>query len=256
MSNLVNYASSDEEIEDIESERPAKIARTERTGPEPPHQLTDVKSPALPIPNAQTEPLPSQQHEQPDAPPPGPSTPPPVLEATGPIASAPVPESPLQSPYTTERQRLRDLTMPTVPNFSIPDSPPPPETNSEAAAALTARTRKFERFLELKKKGVHFNARLQTSASLKNPSLLPKLMAFAGISQADSYTSTLPEGLGAKTDWPEEWYIEGLMKRNERAEKKRIAERDKVEFVAAKTRSIPDTSGEVLPLQRKSRFDQ
>jgi hypothetical protein len=152
--------------------------------------------------------------------------------------------------------------MPTVPNFSIPDSPPPPLSTSEEAAALAATTKKFTRFLELKKQGVHFNERLQNTPSLRNPSLLPKLMEFAGISTEESYASTLSEEAGAvPTRWPEECYVENLVKTNERREKKRMAERDKVEFVPATAGSksggssatgTPKTGSE----HRKSRFDK
>lgn len=142
--------------------------------------------------------------------------------------------------------------MPTVPNFDIPDSPPPPARNSEEAAALAATTKKFEKFLELKKKGVHFNERLQNSSSLRNPSLLPKLMEFASISQEDSYRSSLPEGLGVTVRWSEECYIENLLKQNERREKKQArAPGDKLDFVPAK--SAGSTPGDV---PRKSKFDR
>jgi hypothetical protein len=77
--------------------------------------------------------------------------------------------------------------MPPVPNFDIPDAPSPPAQNSEEAATLAAVAKQFERFLELKKQGIHFNERLQNSTSLRNPSLLPKLMAFAEITEEDCY---------------------------------------------------------------------
>lgn len=163
------------------------------------------------------------------------------------------------SPYTYERQRLRELTMPIVPNFDIPGSPPPPPTNSEEAAALAATTKKFERFLELKKRGVHFNERLQDSASLRNPSLLLKLMDFAGISQEDSYASSLSEEVGVTVKWPEECYVESLMRRNERKEKKKQAERDKVDFVPASKSGGSSATGTPASggnEKRKSRFDK
>ncbi|KAF2769831.1 hypothetical protein EJ03DRAFT_271433 [Teratosphaeria nubilosa] len=150
--------------------------------------------------------------------------------------------------------------MPTVPNFSIPDSPPPDHSNSEEAAQLAATTKKFERFLELKKQGVHFNQRLQNSSSLRNPSLLPKLMEFAGVSREDSWASSLPEDIAVPVKWQEDCYVEKLTKQNARREKKRVAERDKVEFVAAgkgdgssAPGSVPGGGGAG---QRKSRFDQ
>jgi len=127
--------------------------------------------------------------------------------------------------------------MPPIPNFDIPDEPPLPSPNSSAAATLAARTTKFEHFLELKRKGVHFNQRLQDSSSLRNPSLLPKLMEFAGISREESYASTLSvEQGGIPVKWPAEWYVEGLVKGNERREKKVKGERLGVAFVEAKAK--------------------
>ena len=162
-------------------------------------------------------------------------------------------------PYTFERQRLRELTMPKVPNFDIPDSPPPPERNSEKAAVLAATTKKFDRFLELKRQGIHFNERLQSSASLRNPSLLPKLMDFAGISTEDSYRSSLSEEVDVAVKWPEDCYVEGLMKQNERRERKRVQERDKVDFVPARSggSSASGTPGASGGGERKrSKFDR
>ena len=107
---------------------------------------------------------------------------------------------------------------------------------------------------------MHFNQRLQNTASLRNPSLLPKLMEFAGISVEESYASTLTGDVGVPTSWPEEWYVEGLVRANERREKKRVKERERVEFVpAAATKSgssskagTPKSGGE----GRRSKFDK
>ncbi|KAG9885164.1 hypothetical protein KCV02_g19196, partial [Aureobasidium melanogenum] len=105
----------------------------------------------------------------------------PLCPALGPVAGPaagpspmPEPRAPLDSaededasappsPYTANRLMLRNLTMPPVPNFQIPPSPPgspPPDT-----------TTKFARFLDLKKKGTHFNQRLYHSSALRNPGL-------------------------------------------------------------------------------------
>ena len=124
---------------------------------------------------------------------------------------------------------------------------------------LAATTKKFERFLELKKQGVHFNERLQNSSSLRNPSLLPKLMEFAGLSQEDSYANTLPESAGGvPVKWAKDCYVESLMKQNERREKKRLTEREKVDFVppASKT-SMPGSAGTPANGRTgRSRFDK
>ncbi|GAB1311448.1 hypothetical protein MFIFM68171_01658 [Madurella fahalii] len=87
------------------------------------------------------------------------------------------PAEPPRSPYTAARTLLRDLTLPSVPNMDIPASPPgsPPPGHD----ALTA---KFDSFLRLKRtRGVHFNERLASSAGLRNPALMDKLLAFVGV---------------------------------------------------------------------------
>jgi hypothetical protein len=147
--------------------------------------------------------------------------------------------------------------MPTVPNFDIPESPPPLRTNSEEAATLAATTKKVERFLQLKIQGTHFNERLQSTSSLRNPSLLPKLMTFAGISKESSYASSLPEDLAVPVKGQEDFSVEQLLKQNERREKKRLAERDKVDFVSAKSggssaATTPGASRE----HRRTKFDK
>ncbi|KAI7419600.1 hypothetical protein KC364_g18326, partial [Hortaea werneckii] len=125
-------------------------------------------------------------------------------------------------PYTTTRLHLRTLTMPTVPNFTIPDSPPPAPRNSEEAAILSARTKKFERFLTLKQKDVHFHLRLLHSSSLRNPAFLPNLMEFAGLASEDVYASALSEEAGGvPVKWRPECYVENLVEESRRWEKKK-----------------------------------
>ncbi|KAI5358659.1 putative SAP30-binding protein [Septoria linicola] len=246
MNALVAYGSSDEEDEEIQPEKPAKIAKTDANVPA---TLTSASNgmrtaaqqslPVAPIDNGPAQ---------------GPSAGPAMAAAEFDNAD----DAPFD-PYAFERQRLRELTMPTIPNFDIPDSPSPPLNNSEEAAVLAATSKKFERFLELKKQGVHFNDRLQSSASLRNPSLLPKLMDFAGITREESYASSLSEEVAVPVRWPEECYIEGLLKQNDRREKKRLQERDKVDFVPAKSvqssaNGTPGGGSAAGP--RKSKFDR
>ena len=89
-----------------------------------------------------------------------------------------------QSPYTASRQLLHSLTLPPIPNVVIPPSPPGSPRPSTSA--------KFERFLELKNNGIHFNAKLTSSSALRNPGLLQTLMDFAEINEEhDQYTSVL-----------------------------------------------------------------
>ncbi|GAB7359457.1 hypothetical protein MBLNU230_g6105t1 [Neophaeotheca triangularis] len=258
MSGLVGYGSSDED-DDIQPEKPAKVAKLETSVP-PPEQsgaITASKEagPIHVLEDRETSNRPEEHIAATAAavqgPVPGPSVPP-ALDVVEQPGTPPI------SPYTLERQKIRELTMPTVPNFDIPDSPPPPPMNSEEAAVLTARTRKFERFLELKKQGVHFNERLRNNTTLRNPMLLPKLMDFAGISQDESYATTLADGLAVPVKWPQQLYVENLVEENERREQKKLKEKNKTDFVTSSKMEGVDTAGGLSagPPKKRSRFDQ
>ncbi|GIZ49663.1 hypothetical protein CKM354_001269100 [Cercospora kikuchii] len=248
MNSLVAYESSDDE----DNVQPEKPAETVKVAPPQPAKQPAPQPAAAPAPQPALQSItPAQPTSIADGPLPGP--------AAGPAPAAPVLEPSEDTsfdPYAFERQRLRELTMPTLPNFDIPDSPPPPTRNSEEAAVLAATTKKLERFLELKKQGVHFNDRLQNTTSLRNPSLLPKLMEFAGLTREDGYASSLSEDVAVPVKWPEECYIEALVQQNERREKKRLRDRDHVDFVPAKSggSSASGTpAGSAGP--KKSKFD-
>lgn len=155
-----------------------------------------------------------------------------------------------QSPYSTERALIRDLTLPTAPNYDIPPSPPgSPDSNTNA---------KFKHFLSLKQQGVHFNGKLAKSSALKNPSLMQKLMDFSGISESDQYATTLPKDIWDPSAFPEYAYKEELSKsqqqiRKKLEEKKARGQRESVDFVPAtasgeSSRSgTPGTSGRSAP---------
>lgn len=150
------------------------------------------------------------------------------------------------SPYTATRLQIRNLTMPPLPNFDIPPSPPGSPPPATAA--------KFARFLELKKQGVHFNERLQQSSALRNPGLLQRLMDFAGITQEDQYASALPEDVAIPTKFPDWAYADALVKAHEKMSKKqddeaRGKQREKVDFVPPKSLSNDGPEG------KRSRFD-
>ena len=143
------------------------------------------------------------------------------------------------SPYTSQRATIRNLTLPSNPNLDIPPSPP----GSPAPGA----DQKFAHFLRLKQQGVHFNAKLASSSALKNPSLLPKLMEFAGVKDQHQYATTLPTHLWDPEGFPESAYKEELAKSQKeiskrKEEEKAKATRDGIEFVSA-TNSGQSSSG-------------
>lgn len=134
------------------------------------------------------------------------------------------------SPYSANRAALHDLTLPSIPNMDIPPSPPgsPTETTNK----------KFEQFIQLKKKGVHFNAKLETSVALKNPSLMDKLMAFVDIDEQSQYDTTLPADLWNPKGFPDWAYRDSLRKSQDRIARERESEkgsgtRTAVDFVPA-----------------------
>jgi hypothetical protein len=184
---------------------------------------------------------------------PGPTAPPSAVEETpespgsingpaqGPTATPPPAEdtpadnAPPGSPYTSTRLTIQNLTLPIVPNWNIPRSPPgsPPQQ----------ATKKFAQFLDLKKKGTHFNQRLENSSVLRDPSHLTRLMDFAGIVGEDQYVSTLPEDLGVPAKFPEWAYGDELNKSQKKiAETQAMMPRQSVDFVSARSATSSSTA--------------
>lgn len=164
----------------------------------------------------------------------GPSTGISTRNLQGDSASAP------QSPYSITRALIRDLTLPTIPNLDIPPSPPgsPPPGMEE----------KITHFLALKKQGVHFNEKLSQSSALKNPSLLKKLMSFAGVDENDQYETTLPRDVWDPTSFPKSAYKDELAKSQQEISKKREEDRvriqrETVDFVPATASGTSSKSG-------------
>jgi hypothetical protein len=132
-----------------------------------------------------------------------------------------------QSPYSANRAALRDLTLPTVPNYDIPPSPP--------GSPVAGTNAKFKQFLDLKKQGVHFNDKLAKSSALKNPSVMQQLLDFSDIDEKSQYSTTLPIELWDPAAFPENVYKEGLAKSQQKILKKREDDKAKgpreVDFV-------------------------
>lgn len=140
------------------------------------------------------------------------------------------------SPHTIHRATIRSLTLPTKPNLDIPISP--------LGSPTPGADQKFAYFLGLKKQGVHFNTKLASSSALKNPSLLPKLMDFAGVGSGRQYITTLPTELWDPAKFPTWAYKEELAAAHRGLSKKRggdkmKAQRESIDFVAAGTPGQP-----------------
>lgn len=221
---LVGYDSSDDQDEvqpqpTVKSSKPSQEATVESNGDsnagvEPvvgAPSKTDPEKPELigPMPMPQDSENPSFLPLEEDAP----------MDDEGPAL-------PTGSPYTATRALLRDLTLPTVPNMDIPPSPPgsPPRGTNK----------KFEQFLELKKKGTHFNSKIAQSSALKNPGLMDKLLNFVEIDQNDQYKTTLGTDLWDPSSFPRWAYKEQLRQsQKDIGETKARSRGAPVEFVPA-----------------------
>jgi HCNGP-like protein len=130
------------------------------------------------------------------------------------------------SPYTVQRNLLRDLTLPTHPNLDIPPSPP--------GSPNPSLNKKVDQFLDLKKKGIHFNSKLANSTALRNPALMDKLMDFVELGPdgeekglRSQYVTTLPSDVWNPTGsaFPD-WAFRGPLKESQdRVRKEHEAER-------------------------------
>ncbi|CAM1506758.1 Fc.00g063990.m01.CDS01 [Cosmosporella sp. VM-42] len=244
MAVLVGYASSDEEEEEeVQQESMAKASTTPSAVIA--HNCVDdnqaftigaVSDEQSSIPSAPREELVPIGPVPQNAVPLGPSLPP--IEE--PLINEPDSTQAPLSPYSANRALLRDLTLPSVPNMDIPPSPP--------GSPLAGANKKFEQFLELKKKGVHFNAKLEQSVALKNPSLMDKLMDFVEIDNRSQYSTTLSTDLWDPNAFPEWASRDKLKKAQEKIAKGKEAEksnggRTTVDFIPSTTPSSGSNPG-------------
>ncbi|KAI9171561.1 hypothetical protein HJFPF1_01047 [Paramyrothecium foliicola] len=136
------------------------------------------------------------------------------------------------SPYSSNRALIQNLTLPTVPNLDIPPSPP--------GSPPASTTKRFEQFLDLKRKGTHFNSKLENSTALANPSLMDKLMGFVGIEGRHQYQTTLPPDLWNADALPDWAFADKLRKSHDKVVKEREAKqasggRSSIDFVPSTT---------------------
>ena len=119
-----------------------------------------------------------------------------------------------------------------MPNFDIPPSPP--------GSPPPGASKKLEQFLELKKKGVHFNSKLENSNALRNPSLMDRLMGFMDIDEKSQYETTISADLWDPKAFPDSAFRGRLKHSQDRIAKEREAEkaggnRSAVEFAPSTT---------------------
>ncbi|KAG5999813.1 hypothetical protein E4U43_001847 [Claviceps pusilla] len=267
MAGLVAYASSDDEdgtapqishstVSDIPSKPEPANQETELAPPDTYQASLHSQSPPPPPPQQQQPPSQPQPQSQstirsiplgPSLPPPDANTsllleplpePSPSRSSSPSDANAADPTNAPSSPYSSTRAIMHDLTLPSFPNLTIPSSPPgspPPATN-----------KKFQQFLHLKRKGTHFNTRLESSHALRNPSLTDKLLSFVDLTGPAQYETTLPPELYDPTYFPSYAHTDNLRKAREALVKEREADRVSargVDFVHASSMSTTPLGG-------------
>ncbi|KAG9196629.1 20S proteasome subunit beta 7 [Alternaria panax] len=214
-------------------------------------ELTNIPAAVAPAPESLSAPAPLEQPPASPGPVNGPAQGPTV--SPPPEEHVPANDAGSDSPYASTRALIQNLTLPTLPNFDIPPSPPgsPPQR----------ATKKFAQFLELKKKRQHFNQRLEGSSVLRDPGHMQKLMDFAGISEQDSYASTLPEDVAIPAIFPEWAYVEELKASQKRIAKTKEQERSKapreaLEFVSASKSALSSTTVKRKELEHRGKDEQ
>lgn len=223
MAGLVSYASSDEE-EDAPTQEESILqtptSSIKSNGADNGDSKEEETNGHVPAPSESESktigplPIPSEEVVGPAI---GPELPPTMLPLPEGSNYEAEDETIPQSPYSANRSTMRELTLSAVPNLDIPPSPP-----GSPSASTNA---KFAHFLELKKKGVHFNAKLASSAASKNPSLMKKLMDFAEINEKEQYASTLSKEIWDPNVFPEWAYREELVKSQKQVLKKKEEEK-------------------------------
>ena len=102
-------------------------------------------------------------------------------------------------------------------------------------------TARVQRFLALKEQGIHLNEMLASKPALRNPNILANLMTFAGISEEESWASSLPPRLqvGGRDGFDASQSVERLELERKRQRERNQKEREHIEFSkGAKEHSI------------------
>ncbi|CAI7638780.1 unnamed protein product [Penicillium pancosmium] len=228
---MLDLGAYDSSSEEEDKQAPLQSKQTTNEPPIAPAQIDQADKAQISELNAQEQ----KQQPIPESKPPsgpvlgpasGPAAPPPLDSAQSPGDQ---PSGGRSSPYLTSRALIQDLTLPPVPNMDIPPSPP--------GSPNPAANAKFEHFLSLKKQGVHFNSKLASSSSLKNPSLLKKMMEHAGINEQSQYNTSLSTELWDPSSLPQWGFKEELLRAQQDArqkleEKNASGQRSAVEFVS------------------------
>jgi hypothetical protein len=230
----INYESSDEE--EAVAPKPDLASKKDDTTSIQPQKPSDAP------PHVEHVEVPPEKEEVPSAAHISENTSGPALGPTrGPVAQPNVEESERlqdiarpEPSQPSSRQAIHEFTYPLNRNHEIPPSPP--------GSPAPGSTAKFEKWLEHKKKGLHFNQKLQSNSGFHNPGYLQSSLKKLGLTQEDEYGSTLPPDVAVPAIFPEWAYVEQLTESQKKITKEREAkiakgQRSAVEFVPASSES-------------------
>lgn len=168
----------------------------------------------------------------------------PAAPTSGERTEAALPVEILVPESMSERDTIRYLTKAPVPMTSMP--PSPPGSPNRAANA------RFDRFLALKDKGVHFNEDLARKSNFLNPGLLATMMIRAGIDEEDQYNTSLSLHLWNPKGFPEWAYKEKLFKSQQEVKDKEDAEKRALSAAGTRTIDFASSGGNSGESSRRS----
>ena len=236
---LVAYGSSDEDEEEDEVQATSTILPVQEGSSDHKEEQLQTLTQNGHVDDLSTTPVASSEHTavvqagSPSGPSIGPTMPSNIEYNLPDISEDSIADNdPPLSPHSRNRALLHSLTMPPIPNMSLPAVPEgsaPEKTNA-----------KFAHFLKLKAQGVHFNEKLASSSALKNPSLFEKLMDFACIEEKEQWSTTLSKKYWDSDAFPAWAYKSELARRQKELEKESKEGRKAVDFVPA---SIHEKNG-------------
>lgn len=140
-----------------------------------------------------------------------------------------------------EQDMLRHLTQPSHPVTSFP-----PEPEGQADAQVTA---KIKNFLELKKKGIHFNENLADKNSFNNPNLFATLLDRLGVPPEAQYSSSLPSEVFCVDMFPSWAYKEELLRSQQQIDAQNSASKKSQSTAGRRTIQFTTSSIDSQPLE-------
>ena len=142
----------------------------------------------------------------------------------------------------SEPDLIRHLTQASRPMTSIPASP-----TGSPNPAIEA---KFQRFLELKSKGLHFNEDLVKKSSYQNPALFENMMSKIGLNSDAQYATNIPSTVFDPKTLPAHAYKEELLRSQQSIRDSETARKKQASAAGKRTIDFAPASASKIQSQR------